>query len=891
MKSHIAPPELPFEKVTLGNGLDVIALKAGLLPIVAVNLWYHVGSKNEERTQRGFAHLFEHLMFEGSEHYPGDYFKPLQRLGASVNGSTSTDRTNYFVDIPSAHAELAVAMESDRMAGFLPALSDEKVRVQKDVVKNEYRQNYANRPYGQVWRILAEAMYPPDHPYSWMTIGVMEDVERASRDDIESFFRRCYVPSNASLAIVGDIDPDQALAMAERYFGAIPPGAKVQKPWSPEDSFGAKEIVHRESVELERLYVSWKSCPQFSDDEASLTLLADVLSRGRSSRLYRRLVIDAQIAQDVTTYQSGRELAGTFGAVATLRPGCDPERARSMIYEEIEAIRANGVRQDELDRVKNGRLAGFIYALDNVGGFGGVADRLNAYNTFLGDPSRITSDFARYQAVTPDSIRDALHGRLSTDPEPKSDREHSGRVGLTVLGRKPKTTLPPLDRSVRPAPAPARAFLAPSPQAVTLSCGVPLWVIPRRDLPIVAASIVLNIGASAHGPELGGLASLTADLMDEGTSTRDASSIALAAESMGTNLSANCGWDGSYVGMQCLSPHLNASLDLMVDILRNPIFPEAEFTRVKGQVLASLKADRDSADQVAHRAFLAATYPSDHPYRIPSDGVESTVSGFTRDDLARFHHEHYRPDRAAIVVAGDVDPGELKETFDALLAGWGEHGSARVEVASAIRPDRPRILLIDRPGAPQAVVRVGHAGPRRTDPDHDALMLFNQVLGGQFTSRLNANLREEKGFTYGVRSHFDTRRGPGPFTISASLQADKLAEALDDLRGEVMAILGERPPSEQEIDDARRALIEGQARHFETPSALVSRYAGLFLHNLPSNHHASLADRLASITAEQAFEASARHVRPESFTYVVVADAATVQCGLSALGWASLERT
>ena len=296
MNSPLRLPDLPFRKITLANGLDVIALKTGLLPIVAVNLWYHVGSKNEERTQRGFAHLFEHLMFEGSEHYPGDYFKPLQRLGASVNGSTSPDRTNYFVDLPSAHAELAVAMESDRMANFLPALSDEKIRVQKDVVKNEYRQNYANRPYGQVWKILAEAMYGPDHPYSWLTIGAMEDVERASRDDIEAFFRRYYVPSNASLALVGDIDEDRAFALAERYFGPIPPGAKAQPLWWAERSRRpTPQRDHDPRARRAGSASTWsgRRVRQFDPRRrARLTLLADILARGRSSRLYRGLVME-----------------------------------------------------------------------------------------------------------------------------------------------------------------------------------------------------------------------------------------------------------------------------------------------------------------------------------------------------------------------------------------------------------------------------------------------------------------------------------------------------------------------------------------------------------------------------------------------------------------------
>jgi len=872
---------LRFSKATLLNGLDVIARRQGPLPVVAVNLWYHVGSKNEERSQRGFAHLFEHLMFEGSEHYPGDFFKPLQSLGASINGSTSSDRTNYFVDLPSAHVELALAMESDRMGHFLPALDDHKIRVQKDVVKNEYRQNVANRPYGMAGRLMAEAMFPPGHPYSWTTIGVMEDVEAAGRDDVEAFFRRFYVPGNASLAIVGDIDEDRAHALAERYFGDIPGGTKALTPWVPAARLeGGLDLVVRDRVEHDRVYLSWHTVPHFHDADASLVLLGDILGRGKSSRLHRKLVVGREIVQDVAAYQSGRELAGTFGAVATLRPGEDWRAARDAITAEIAAIAEHGVEPEELERVKNGRLAGFIYALDNIGGFGGVADRLNAYNTYLGDPGRITSDLARYGEVTPGSVREVARAYLNG----------VSRVCLTVLGRKPATASPPLDRSVPPAASVASAYRAPEPVVRELRCGVPIWIIPRRDLPIVAATFVLDAGASAHGPSRGGLASLTADMLDEGTTARTSHQIALAAEGMGTGLSISAGWDGAYVGLQSLTPHLGASLDLAVDVLRDPAFPAGEFDRVHAQALNDLRAARDSAEARAGRALLRALFDADHPYRVPVDGDLATVSSLTADDLRAFHRARYVAGGGACVVAGDVDPDAVVALLDDRLGDW----SGRAEPLPGVeRPGsigRPRLLLLDRPGAPQAVVRVGHVGTDRLDPDFTDLTVWNQILGGQFSSRLNARLREEKGFTYGVRSHFDFRRGAGPFVISSSLQSDRLGEALEDLRREVVALLDDRPPTPGELDDARRSLIEGQARHFETPSALVSRYAGLFLHGFPPDHHAKFAERLEGVTLASIGAAARRRVDPRGFVAVVVADADLVHGPLEALGWCEVER-
>ncbi len=875
-------PDFRFTKTTLANGLDLIVRREDRLPVVAVNLWYHVGSKNEERRQRGYAHLFEHLMFEGSEHYPGDFFKPLQRLGASINGSTSADRTNYFVDTPSAHVELALAMESDRMGHLIPALDDHKLRVQKDVVKNEYRQNYANRPYGMVWRLLSEALYPPGHPYSWLTIGAMEDVEAATRDDVEAFFRRYYVPANASLCLVGDIDENQALELAERYFGPIPGGASAPKPWVPAGALEAStEIALHDRVELDRIYQVWPTVPHFHPDDAALTLLADILARGRSSRLYRALVVEKEWAQDVTAYQSGRELDGSFGIYATLRPGRSMASVRDRIDAELAAIVKEGVRETELDRVKNGRLAGFFYALEHIGGFGGVADRLNAYNVYLGDPGRVTADFERYQETTPEAVRETARRYLLNRP----------KVALTVTGRKATTTTstPPLDRSQRPAPATASNFRAPVPEARMLRCGLPLWVLPRKDLPVIAATLVLGGGGAGSQPEgKAGLAQLAAGLMDEGTTTRTAFQIAEAAEGMGTTLSTSCGWDGSYVSFQCLSPHWSASLDLAVDLLRNPTFPEAEWLRIHGQTLAALRAEKDSAEARAYRGFLQAVYPAGHPYRLPIDGDEASVSALTRDDIVRYHRAAHGPGRAAWVVAGDVDPDAVAEAIDARLVDWAglEHVPNSVEKPG--HADRPRVLILDRPGSAQAAVRVGHVGLKRLDPDFTDAMVFNQILGGQFSSRLNAKLREEKGFTYGVRSHFDFRRGAGPFSVSAAIQTDRVAEALDDLRGEVLALLNDRPPTSTELDDARRSLTEGQARHFDTPSALVSRYASLLIHDLPADHHIHFPERLAAVTVDTLRDVASRHVRPDSFVAVVVADASIVEEPLKRLGWAEV---
>ncbi len=873
------PAGFPLSKITLDNGLDVIVRRQEQLPVVAINLWYHVGSKNEERHQRGFTHLFEHLMFEGSLHYPGDFFKHLQRLGANINGSTSTDRTNYFVDIPVAHAELAVAMESDRMANLLGALTDTKLTIQKDVVKNEYRQNYANRPYGMVWPLIAEALYPPLHPYSWLTIGVMEDIDSASMADVSSYFRRFYVPSNASLSFVGDIDEVRAFDLADRYFGSIPGGSRSQRPWAPDPELReSAELVFHDRVELDRLYLAWPAVPHFHADDAALLSLADVLGRGRSSRLYRKLVIDEQIAQDVTVYHSGRELAGSFGIIVTLRPSRPIAAAKDLIDTELKAIADSGVAPAELARVQRLRVSSFFFALEHMGGFGGVADLLNAFNIYCGDPGQIGTDIHRFGNVRPEDLQ-AVAARYLVG---------RARVCLSIVGRTKRTSVP-VDRTLPPVSSPPIPYSPPMPRQLTLRSGIPLWVFPRSEMPTVAGAIVIGGGAGIEMPGQPGLSQLTLEMLEEGTTTRTAAEIADLAESNGATIGASCGWDGAYVSFRCLKSSLLTTLDLTVDILRNPTFPETEWQRVQAQTLAALEAERDSAESRAYRALLEAIYHDHHPYRYPLVGTLASVRRVSRAELVRFYARNLVPSQAAAVVAGDVDPDALADELDRRLSSWTGPTVTLPTIADAERSGSPRLLLLDRPGAAQAVVRIGHAGLTRTDPAFEQALLLNQILGGQFTSRLNAKLREERGFTYGVRSQFDCRRGAGPFTIGTAVEANRIAQALDDLYHEVSALLTSRPPTQGELDDARRAIVEGHARHFETPSALVNRYANLIVYGFSADYERGLADRLAVIDLDLLTTTSSRLIHPHSLVVVVVADAGQVMEDLKRIDWAALE--
>ncbi len=579
-------------------------------------------------------------------------------------------------------------------------------------------------------------------------------------------------------------------------------------------------------------------------------------------------------------YQSGRELAGAFGVVVTLRPSRSIRQAEDLVDAELGRLESSEVGEEELHRAQNMRIASFYYALEHIGGFGGVADRLNAYNVFRGDPGLIGSDVRRFQAVTAGQLREVAVRYLAGRP----------RLGLSVLGRKETARVTSLDRTAAPPRSVSAAYRAPVPQILRLRCGLPLWVFPHSDLPTVAGSIVISGGASLQPSALPGLSQLTADMLDEGTMTRTAAQIAMAVEAIGVALSASCGWDGSYVGFKCLADDLGTTLDLAADILINPTFPAVEWQRLHGQTLAALRAERDSAESRAYRALLQALYASDHPYRFPLAGTDETVRAIALEDLKAFHACSMVPAQAAIVVAGDVAPEALADELDRRLSGWSGPAMTLPDIPAAAHGSQPRILVLDRPAAPSGGrCRAGHLGIERRNSSFEPMLLFNQVLGGQFTSRLNAKLREERGFTYGVRSGFECPTGRRT-VLDRDVRPERPARRGTRRHPTRAHGVRDRPASHPgRVGRRPSVLVEGQPRHFETPSALVSRYANLLIHGLPADHEAGFADRLHQIDRDSLIHAARSLIHPDALVVVVVADVSQVMDNLKRLDWAEPE--
>lgn len=899
-------PEIPFEKYELANGLQVILHEDHSTPIVAVNVWYHVGSKNERPGRTGFAHLFEHMMFQGTQHYDRDYFGPLQQAGGQLNGSTNQDRTNYWETVPSNYLELALWMESDRMGFLLPAMSQEKLDNQRDVVRNERRQSYENRPYGLVYEVLLAGMYPPGHPYSWPTIGSMADLAVASREDVADFFRRYYHPANASLCIAGDFDPASARRLVEKYFGPIPAGPRVPKV-QPDPVEPLQEDVRvsmTDRVGLARLHLVWRSVPLYAPDDAELDVLADILAGGKTSRLYRLLVRDKQIAQDVQASQNSREIDGSFFIVVTGRPGQTLAELEAAVLGEVARLQAEPPSAEEVARAVARHESSLIQNLESVGGFGGRADQLNLYNVYAGQPGYLENDFDRYLRVDPAAVQRVARQYLGAkkmvlevtpgsqteikpdprEPAAKAREELAKGYQETPLPAAPAVAEDAARRQLPQGAAPPKFELPPIHRR-TLSNGMQVLVVENHELPSVSLNAVFPVGTSSDTPGKTGLSDLLSAVWTEGTKTRSSDQVAEALANIGARLSVSSDWDRSGVRLYTLKRTLPQALDVFADVLQNPAFPEEELARQRNIAIGRLMQVRNEPNALASLAVNAKLYGYDHPYGRPMYSTEASLKAIGRDDLEVFYRSNVRPDRASLIAVGDVSPDEIVQALEMALDDWKAAGDATLPSFPPIPPAAPTtVTLVDKPGAAQSVISVSLVGTERKTPDYFPLTVMNSIFGGQFSSRLNMNLREDKGYTYGARTAFDWRvHQPGPFTARAAVQTAVTAPALVEFLKEFDGMLGARPIGAEELEFNKGYLTRGYPARFETPSDVAGQLETLVEFQLPDGFFNQVIPDITAVTSEEVLRVANKYLDREHLTVIVVGDRNKIEADLRAL--------
>jgi len=902
-------PDLKVETFMLPNGLSVILHEDHTTPFVGVNIWYKVASKDEKPGRTGFAHLFEHLMFQGSQHHDSEYFGPLEKLGAQINGSTSTDRTNYYEALPTNGLETALWLESDRMGFLLPALTQAKLDNQRDVVKNERRQRVDNVPYGMAEERLDEMLYPPDHPYHHSVIGSMADLSAASLTDVATFFRTYYSPNNASLCLAGDINPAEARKLVEKYFGTLPRGPEVArlKPSVP-GLAGSKKLVMTDDVKLSRTTLAWPSVALGDPDEAALDALASILGLlPNENRLFRALQYDKQLAANANAFHRTSLLAGTFAVSITPQPGQKLDDLIAIADAEIARLKSEGPTADEIRKVKNTVESRSVLTLQSVAA---KSDFLNRYNVEFGDPLAYKKELREAYAVTADDVKRVANkyliaDRVRLDVNPGTRTPRPAEATVDPSAQAPLAAVPAasaidsFDRSTEPRPGPNPAFTPAPVERRRLSNGLEVLIAERHNLPIVGLNLVVKGGGTLVPPGKEGLASLAGDLLTEGTTTRDAIQLAGELAELGASVNGTGGPESCAVSLTTLTRHLPKALGLYTDVLLHPAFPEKELERLRRQRLSALLRLADSPPAIAGLVFPRLLYGDTHPYGRAVAGTPKSVKGLTRDDVVSFYRMLFVPNNAALIVVGDTTPDAIMPVLESALKDW-KPGSPVARNVPEPPPSKPvTVYLVDKPGAAQSILTVGQVGVARSTPDYFPLTIMNAILGGQFSSRINLNLREDKGYTYGARSNFTFAQGPGPFEAGAPVDTKNTRPALIELVKELNEIGTTRPATDAELAFAKDRVIKGFPSRFESigggggrrgggGGGLAGTLAELVLYDLPNDYFTTYRDKVEAVTAADVHRVARKYVVPGNMTILIVGDRAKIEPELATLPYAKV---
>ncbi|MEW6747584.1 MAG: pitrilysin family protein [Planctomycetota bacterium] len=868
--------EIPYSRTVLDNGLTLIVHEDRKAPIVAVNLWYHVGSKDEKPGRTGLAHLFEHLMFNGSEHFNDDYFQMTERLGATdLNGTTGYDRTNYFQNVPTTALDAILWLESDRMGHLLGAIDQAKLDEQRGVVQNEIRQGW-NQPYGLVAKTIAESSYPVGHPYSRTVGGSIEDLDTTTLEHVREWFRTYYGAANAVIVLAGDIDQETARQKVELYFGDIPPGPPVVKmqSWIAQPA-GAKREILQDRVPQSRLYKVWNTPPWGSPDGDYLHIVAEVLSRGRTSRFYKRLVHDEERATTVAAAAQLREIGGQFSILGEARPGVAITDLERSLDEELERLRIEGPTAEELERVKTQIGARFIRGSERIGGFGGKSDILAMSEVFMGAPDFYKVTLRRLQEATADDVRRAAQRWLSDDVYVLEVRPF-GSFTARSSG---------VDRTRVPQPGATPVAHFPELRRATLANGLQVILAERHSVPVVNMSLLVDAGSAADLGRPAGVASMALGMMELGTRHRTSLEISDELARLGAVLGSSSTLDTSCVSVSALARDLAPSLEIFTDIIFNPIFPDDELERLRKRRLAAIEQEKSQPSSMALRAFPRLLYGEGHAYgnALTGTGTPASVRQITREDLHRFHHDWFRPARSTLVVVGDTTMENLLPLLEEPFESWPAGEASRKEIGAARQPSNAGVFIMDRGDALHSMVFAVQVAPPKTFPGDIAIEALNTMLGGTFTSRINMNLREDKHWTYGASTVLVEARGERPYLAITSVQADRTAEAMLEILREMRAIRTERPPTEGELAKVKALLTHSLPGKWETMRAVELAIHQMVRFGLAEDYFDVYPEQIRALTVRDLQDAAHTLLRPDQLIWIIVGERAKIEGPVRAL--------
>ena len=896
-------PEIKFERYTLPNGLTVITHEDHRLPLVSVDLWYHVGPLNERPGRTGFAHLFEHMMFEGSEHVGEKaHIKYVQSAGATdVNGTTNFDRTNYFETMPSNQLELALWLESDRMGFLMEGLDREKLANQRDVVRNERRQG-EGQPYYVAEEAAYHLLFPKDHPYYAEVIGSHVDIESARIADVRDFHQQFYTPNNASIAIAGDFDPKQLRALLTKYFGPIPAGPKVEPVNAPTPPITSqRRATVTDTVQLPQLSVSWLTPPAYTPDAYSVRAALHALGGAKASRLDEALVYKTQKAQRVSCYSQALKLTGIVECTVTAKPGVKLEELEDTFWNEVAKLQKDSPTADEVESSKALDLTGKISGLQRLGGFGGVADTLNNYNQYTGDPGFLPKDIGMIEGVTVASAKAAavkyfgkdsavvvycVPGKKVLDDVPRSPANTDADVKIT----NPYPAEFEKDqewRKNKPAAGPAPVMHLPVPTQFKLENGLDVLLVENHALPILTAELVSRAGSENSQPGKSGLATLTAEIMSDGTDSRNLEKLANDQELIGTRIGTGAGMDSASVSISMLTAHASQGLDLLADVAEHPAFRAEDVDRRRKQRLVRIAQETDNVQVMAQRVGPKLVF-GDQPYGLSSTGTKESITGLTADDITGFYAEHYGPQDSALVLVGDVTRAEAEKLARQYFGKWTGKAAAKAAIPPAPAAPPTHVVIVDKPGAPQTALFAFGLGVPENSPDSHVLDVMNYTLGASFASRINMNLREVHGYTYGARSAFLRYRDGGEFLAGGLVRTDVTAPAAKELMSEIRGFPG-KPSTPEELAAAKEASTRSLPGRFETAAATASAMDSIFLYNRPLDYYAKLPAKYDAVTDADIARAAKEYLHPDHLVIVTAGDRSKIEPGLKDAELGSVE--
>lgn len=907
---------IPYETFTLDNGLRVIVHTDRKAPVVAVSVWYGIGSKNEPQGKTGFAHLFEHLMFNGSENAPGDFFEPLQQVGATdFNGTTWFDRTNYFETVPTGALDRALFLESDRMGHLLGAVTQEKLDNQRGVVQNEKRQG-DNNPFGIVEYEQLENLYPSGHPYHHSTIGSMKDLDSASLTDVKKWFSDNYGPNNSILVLAGDIDTKTAKPMVEKWFGDIKRGPEVAKLNIPVPTLDAPKFkTINDQVSTTRIYRMWAIPGLDNPDYIAMSMAGSVLGGLASSRLDNALVREQQVAVGVTAGAEIFAQGGQFVVSADVKPGTDAKTVAAKLDEQIALFLKEGPSQDELTRAATRYVSGQIAGLESVGGFSGKAGTLAEGLLYSNNIAQYKVDLERAAKITPAEVKATASKWLSRPVfslivEPGKRTEGGENRGGFVVSpanyAKPDIALRPeyysdpeqktstllsyagADRSKLPDVGTLTALDFPTIERGNLKNGIEVYFARRAAVPTVQVNVSFDAGYAADPKSALGTQSFMLALMDEGTLSLGSKALAETQERLGANITSGATSDNTVFSLSALKANLKPSLELLADFIRNPAFDVKELERTRAKQLNRISAELNNPNAIATRALMPALYGKAHPYGIPPSGTgdPAVVKTLDRSALSAFHQTWLRPDTAKIFVVGDSSLKEVTAVLNKSLGSWKVPATAKPakDFSAAIPKQTPRVILINRDNSPQSVIAAGQILPLKGSDDLELLRAGNDVLGGSFLSRLNTNLRETKGWSYGVGSRVSSVKENISYMIFAPVQADRTGDSISELFKDSNAFLSTKGVTPEELERTVNGNVRELPGSFETSGDVLRGIQNIVNYNRPDDYYEKLADTYRAMTAPQIDAASRAVLRPKEMLVVVVGDAKQVKPQLEKLG-------